>query len=387
MSRKICVVTGTRADYGHLRSVIRAIQAQAGLQLQVLATAAHLSPEFGSTVREIEADGVEVAEKVEMLLSADTATAITKSMGLGLIGFADAFARLAPDVVLLLGDRFEALAAAQAALIARIPIAHLHGGETSEGAYDESMRHAITKMAQWHFVAAEPYRQRVIQLGEDPGRVLNVGAPGLDHLADGNWMEREELEQSLGLPFGAPLLLVTYHPETLAHAEPAWAMGELVAALETFPTACVVITYPNADSGGRALFPIIDAFAARSPGRRKALPSLGQHRYLSLMRIADAVVGNSSSGLIEAPALHRATLNIGDRQKGRLRAASVMDVPANRDAIVEGLRHVLSPQFQSSLVVVQSPYGVGSAGQRIASRLAEVPLEVAKRFHDIAPGG
>ena len=346
--RKICVVTGTRAEFGLLSSLLREVRVDDALQLQIVATGAHLSPEFGLTYREIEADGFVIDAKVEMLLSADTPTAIAKSIGLGVIGFSEAFDRLKPDVLVILGDRYEMLAAAQAALVLQVPIAHIHGGETTEGAYDEYIRHAITKMSQWHFVAAEPYRKRVIQMGEAPDRVFNFGAPGLDGLMAMTWLERRELEVSLGMALYSPLLLVTYHPVTLSKASPAVAMRELLGALDDFPAASIVLTYPNADTDGRALMPLIDDFVARDPKRRRAFVSLGQKRYLSLMRQADVVIGNSSSGLTEAPALRVATVNLGDRQRGRLKAASgrsteTTESPTNRARSVPSSKRTAFP--------------------------------------------
>jgi len=382
--RRICVVTGSRADYGLLFWLMKAIADDKALELQVAATGSHLSPEFGLTAREIEADGFRIAAKVEMLLSSDTPVAIAKSIGLGVIGFADAFARLAPDVVVVLGDRFEILAAAQAALVARIPIAHIHGGEVSEHAVDESIRHAITKMAHWHFTAAEPYRKRVVQMGEMPGRVFNSGAPGLDHLAKTEWLTRAALEKKLGLRLGSPLFVVTYHPATLSNEKPEAAMDELLAALEEFPGATLVFTHPNADAGGRALIKRIEKFAARHAKRAKAFVSLGQRTYLSLMREADVVVGNSSSGLTEAPALRKATVNIGDRQKGRLKATSVIDAKERREDIARALRKALSPKFRRGLAKTESLYGVGDASRAILERLkAELP-RVQKPFFDVS---
>jgi len=384
--RRICVVTGSRADYGILYWLLKAIAGDRDLELQIAATGSHLSPEFGLTWREIEADGFAIAAKVEMLLSADTPSAIAKSLGLGVIGFADAFARLAPEIVVVLGDRFEILAAAQAALVARIPIAHIHGGEVSEHAIDESIRHAITKMAQWHFVAAEPYRKRVIQMGESPERVFNHGAPGLDHLSKSEWLSRARLEEKLGMRLGEPLFLVTYHPATLGERPPEEAMAELLAALEAFPEATVVFTHPNADAGGRALIGPIEAFVRSHPQRAKAFVALGQRGYLNVMREADVVVGNSSSGITEAPALHKATVNVGERQKGRLKAASIIDAAERRDDIVRALRKALSPEFRATLAGTESLYGVGDASRAILARLkAELP-RVAKPFFDLAHG-
>lgn len=382
--RRIAVVSGSRADYGLLRSLLFAIHSDDTLILQLIVTGMHLAPEFGLTYREIEADGLPIAARVEMLVSSDTATGIAKSMGLGLIGFADTFQSLEPDLLVVLGDRFEILAAAQAALVQRIPMAHIHGGETSEGAFDESIRHALTKMAQWHFVAAEPYRQRVIQMGEAPKHVFNFGAPGLDQLDAITWLDRPALARSLGIGDGSPLLLVTYHPTTLDGRDPVLAMDELCAAIARFEDAVVVFTYPNADTGGRALIDAVDRFVGQAPERRHAFASLGQQRYLSLMRVADVVVGNSSSGLIEAPALHRATVNLGVRQKGRLRAPSVIDTAEDRDGIERALRHALSADFQRRLSDLDSPYGRGRVGTRIRDTLRQVQLDVQKSFFDIA---
>lgn len=384
--RKICVVTGSRAEYGLLYWLLKDIAADPGLELQIIATGMHLSPEFGLTYRQIETDGFTIDAKVEMLLSADTPVAVTKSLGLGVIGFADALDRLSPDIVVVLGDRFEILAAAQAAMLARIPLAHIHGGETSEGAYDEGIRHAISKMAHWHFVAAESYRQRVVQLGEDPQRVFNVGAPGLDHLRRTSLLSRGELEQSLGMRLGQPLLLVTYHPVTLGERTPEAAMEELLAALRELSDACVVFTYPNADTGGRALRQAIDRFVGDHPQRMRGYASLGQLRYLSLMRQADAIVGNSSSGLTEAPALKRATVNIGDRQKGRLKASSVIDVPEQRAEISAAIRRALSPEFREHLRKTQSLYGCGDASAAMLRQLKATLPAIQKPFFDIAHG-
>jgi len=381
--RKICVVTGSRAEYGLLYWLMKEIAADPTLELLIVATGMHLSPEFGLTYKQIEADGFAIAAKVEMLLSSDTPVGIAKSMGLGVIGFADAFERLRPDIVVVLGDRFEILAAAQAALVARIPIAHIHGGEISEGAMDESIRHAISKMAQWHFVAAEPYRKRLIQMGEQPTQVFNFGAPGLDHLSQMQWLSRAELEAQLGIVLGQPLFLVTYHPVTLDSAAPQEAMQELMAGLEQFQQATIIWTYPNADTGGRILIKLIDDFVAAHPARSKAFVSLGQQRYLSLMHEANVVIGNSSSGLIETPALKRATINIGDRQKGRLKAATVIDTTERRDDIVRAINLALSGPFRASLAQAESLYGQGRVGQQIKETLKAALPEVRKPFFDI----
>ena len=385
-ARKIAVVTGSRADYGLLRSLLAAIAADSDLRLQIVATGMHLSPQFGMTVEQIEADGFVVDARVDMLLSADSPAATAKSMGLGVIGFSEALTRLSPDILVVLGDRFEILAAAQAALVMRIPLAHIHGGETSEGAFDEGIRHALTKMAMWHFVAAEPYRKRVVQMGEAPDRVLNVGAPGLDLLDSLQWLDRDALQSSLQVGLGSPLFLVTYHPVTLADEDPSQPMAELLAALDRFPEATVVFTYPNADPGGRKLIEMIDCFVAQAPVHRHAFVSLGQQRYLSLIKLADVVLGNSSSGLTEAPALRSATVNVGDRQKGRLKASSVIDAPEQRDAIERAIKQAQSPAFRRGLDQTVSLYGRGQAGLQIKEHLKRVPITAQKSFFDISHG-
>lgn len=382
--RKICVATGTRAEYGLLFSLMNEIRQDPCLELQLIVTGAHLSPEFGLTYRQIEHDGFVIDAKVEMLLSADTSSAIAKSMGLGVIGFADVLDRLRPDLVVIAGDRYEMLAVAQVALVSQVPIAHIHGGEVTEGAYDDAIRHAITKMAQWHFVAANPYRQRVIQMGEQPERVFNYGAPGLDHLTGITWLNRAALETALQIELRSPLLLVTYHPVTLSASGPEGAMLELLKALREFPEATIVLTYPNADTGGRSLIGLIDQFVQEVPERRRAFVSLGQQKYLSLMREADVVVGNSSSGLTEAPALQKATVNIGDRQKGRLKAESIVDAAETADSIAEAVRFALGPAFRATLSNTTSVYGQGDVGRKIKDTLKKVVPMVRKEFFDIA---
>lgn len=381
--RKICVTTGSRAEYGVLYWLMEEIDVDPDLQLQIIVTGMHLSPEFGLTYRQIEVDGFTIDAKVEMLLSSDSPVGIAKSMGLGVIGFADALNQLQPDILVVLGDRFEILAAAQAAMVARIPIAHIHGGETTEGAFDEGIRHAITKMAQWHFVAAEPYRKRVIQLGESPERVFNFGAPGLDHLQHLDWMSPEALEKSLDIRLNSLVFLVTYHPATLGQQEPVAAMNELLAALDEFPQASVIFTYPNADTGGRALIDRLEQWIVVNKHRAKAFISLGQQRYLSMMREADVIIGNSSSALTEAPALKKAVVNIGDRQCGRLKASSVIDAAEKKDAIVAAIKEALSEDFCAGLPATKSLHGSGDVSCRIKNVLKSVELKTRKTFFDI----
>jgi len=366
MTRKVCVVTGTRAEFGLLRCLMQEIQHEPELELQVLATGMHLSPEFGLTYQEIEQAGFVIDAKVEMLLSADTATAVTKSMGLGLISYADAYERLAPDLIIVLGDRFEIFAATAAAMIAGIPVAHLHGGETTEGAFDEAMRHSITKMSHLHFVAAEEYRRRVIQLGEQPERVFLVGGLGIDAIKRIKLLDREALEESLGFKFGPRNLLITFHPVTLeGQISSGQQMAELLAALGELDDTHLLFTMPNADTGGRELAAMVNQFAATRKNVR-VYTSLGQLRYLSCMKYVDAVVGNSSSGLAEAPSMGIATINIGDRQKGRLSASSVINCEPTQQSISEALSTVFDPSFRSTLTSTKNPYGSGGASEKIA---------------------
>ena len=383
MTRKVAVFTGTRAEYGLLYWLMKDIRASETLQLQLIVAAMHLSPEFGETWRQIEQDGFAIDARVEMLLSSDTAVGVAKSMGLGTIGFADALARLQPDVLVVLGDRFEALAVVQTALVMRIPVAHLHGGEITEGAYDDAMRHAITKMASLHFVAAEPYRRRVIQMGERPSSVFNVGALGLDHLRRTRRLDLAEIACSIGFALQAPYLLVTYHPVTLLDEDPVEAVRALLAALGSVARHQVVFTYPNADNGGRAIIPLIEQFCREQPQRAVAVASLGFERYLSLMAGAAAVVGNSSSGIIEAPAFGVPTVDIGSRQRGRLAASSVLHCPPSRQGIEEALAEALRAGFARQCRDTVNPYGQGDAAASIVQVLESHSGEFHKRFHDL----
>ncbi|UFJ40051.1 UDP-N-acetylglucosamine 2-epimerase [Brevibacillus humidisoli] len=385
--RKICVVTGTRAEYGLLYWLMKEIQDDPDLELQMVVTGMHLSPEFGLTYRTIVEDGFTIHEKVEMLLSSDTPVAITTSIGLGTIGFAVAFDRLQPNIVVLLGDRYEILAAAQAALVARIPIAHLHGGETTEGAIDEAIRHAVTKMSHFHFVSTEEYRRRVIQLGEVPERVYNVGAIGLDHIRQLTLLDREELESSIGFTLGKVNFLITYHPVTLSDRRPEESMNELLAALDEFPDAHLIFTKPNSDTGGRIISKMIDDYVSRDSSRRVAFTSLGQLRYLSAVKHVDVVIGNSSSGIIEVPAFRKPTVNLGDRQRGRVRAPSIIDCDETRTDIVAAINKALSTPFQRELSSLNSPYGNGSeyVSVKIKDLLKKAELRnvLMKSFFDL----
>jgi len=376
--RKVCVVTGTRAEYGLLRWVMQGIQDSDVLDLQLIVTGMHLSPEFGLTVQEIEADGFRIDRKVEMLLSSDTPVGITKSMGLAMIGFADALGELQPDLLLVLGDRFETFAAASAALIARIPIAHCHGGELTEGAFDDALRHSITKMAHLHFVAAEEYRQRVIQMGEHPDRVFLVGGLGVDAIQRIKVLSREELEAALDFKLGPRNLLITFHPVTLEHNSSAQQMGELLAALDELADTHLIFTMPNADTDGRVLIQMIQDFCATRSPYAKAFTSLGQLRFFSCIQHCDGVVGNSSSGLLEVPSFKKGTVNIGDRQKGRLRAATVMDCEPERAAISEAIKRLDELNTLGGSVDFANPYGSGNASECILHQFEALPADYAE---------
>jgi len=356
-----------------------------GLKLQLVVTGAHLSPEFGSTYREIEHDGFVIDRKVEMLLSSDSPVGITTSMGLGLLGFGGVLQDLQPDLVLLLGDRFETFSAAVAAMVARIPIAHLHGGETTEGAFDEALRHSITKMSHLHFVAAQEYQSRVVQLGEHPEKVFVVGGLGVDAIERLNLLDRAELERSLEFELGARNLLVTFHPVTLEDETSRQHMGELLAALETLEDTHLIFTMPNADTDSRGLFSMIESFVGNHKNAR-AYTSLGHLRYLSCIKHVDGVVGNSSSGLSEVPSFKKGTINIGDRQAGRLKANSVIDCNPNQQSILEALEQLFSPEFQDILASIRNPYGQGGASESIVEVLCDHPLDsiLKKSFHDLS---
>jgi GDP/UDP-N,N'-diacetylbacillosamine 2-epimerase (hydrolysing) len=383
MTRKICVVTGSRAEFGLLRWVMQGIKDDPALTLQIVATGMHLSPEFGLTYREIERDGFPINRKVEMLTSSDTPVGIAKSMGLGLIGFADVFNELRPDLIVVLGDRFEILSAVTAALVARIPVAHLHGGETTEGLIDEAIRHSITKMSQLHFVAAEEYRQRVIQLGEQPERVFLVGGLGIDNIKRLRLLDREELEASLDFQFSKKNLLITFHPVTLETETAGRQMAELLLALADLRDTQLIFTLPNADTDGRTLIKMVEQFVAEHHNAR-AYTSLGQLRYLSCVAHVDGVVGNSSSGLTEVPSLKKGTINIGDRQRGRIQAGSVISCEPSRKSITAAINKLYDADFQLNLQRVTNPYGEGGASEKVVSVIRTVALDhlLKKRFFD-----
>jgi len=385
MVKKIAVVTGTRAEYGLLYWLMREIQEDPELELQIIVSGMHLSPEFGLTYQFIEADGFVINEKVEMLLSSDTAVGTAKSIALGIIGFSDVLARLAPDIIVVLGDRFEALAVAQAALIQRIPVAHIHGGELSEGAIDDAIRHSITKMSHLHFVAAEPYRNRVIQLGENPQRVFNVGAPGLERIKKMKLHTRDELENKTGIKLKQINFVVTYLPATLNINENAINLQNLFAALEYFPEANIIFTKANADEAGRFINAKIDEYVALNAQRAISFITLGDLNYLSLLQYVDAVIGNSSSGLIEVPYFNKPTINIGNRQQNRLRASSVIDCKGDISEIAHAIKKSLSQEFKLLLQHTQSPYTQDDTANKIKSIIKNMDAKqiLIKKFNDI----
>ncbi|MEI8655979.1 MULTISPECIES: UDP-N-acetylglucosamine 2-epimerase [Vibrio] len=384
IQKKVAVFTGTRAEYGLLFWLLKDIQNDSELQLQLLVSGSHLSPEFGETYKQIEKDGFHIDEKIEMLLSSDSAVGTAKSIGLGVIGFADALARLQPDVIIILGDRFEALAAAQTSMILRIPIIHLHGGELTEGAYDDAIRHAITKLSFLHCTSTDEYRQRVIQLGEHPSRVKNIGAIGLDHLVRSKFMSLKELSESLNFELSSPFVVVTYHPVTLADESPEESFQALTDALDNYPDYQVILTYPNADDGGRRIIPILEQYAQSNKGRVLAIPSLGQARYLSAVKHASAVIGNSSSGIIEVPSFDVPTVNIGCRQKGRLAAKSVIHAEANAESISKAIQVALSRSYKLPTEVVFNPYGQGNSSALVIDIIKTADFDSHKTFYDLA---
>lgn len=386
--KKVCVFTGTRAEYGLLKPLIDEIRKEPDFELQILVSGMHLSPEFGLTYQEIEKDGFVINEKVEMLLSSDTPVGITKSIGIGLIGYADALERLNPDLAVVLGDRFEALAFAIACYIARIPIAHLYGGETTEGAYDEGFRHSITKLSYLHFTATEEYRKVVIQLGEYPDRVFNVGALGIDNIKKMKLLSKSEVEKFLGINFKKYNFLITYHPVTLEGNNAEYQISQLIEALEEFEDTLLIFTKANADTEGRIINKVIDDYVEKNRHKAIAYTSMGQLLYLSTMQYVDAVIGNSSSGIIEAPSFRVATVNIGDRQKGRIRAKSVIDCCYDKNEIVKSIKRAISKDFKESIKNVENPYGDGNTSEKIIKIIKQIEIkDLKKDFYRVKING
>ncbi len=381
---KVCVVTGTRAEYGLFYWLLKALDDDPCFELQLIVTGMHLSPEFGSTYREIERDGFTINDKIEILLSGDSPVAITKSTGLALMGFAESFKTLQPDLVMLLGDRFEALGAAQAAMFANLPISHLHGGEATEGLIDEAVRHCISKMSHLHFASTEVYRKRLIQMGEQPNRVFNVGALGVESATKTTLMSKADLESSINFDLGERFFLVTYHPVTLDLNEQQDGVEALFDAMDSFPEIKVLITFPNADTFGRQLIDMVKGYAEKHPGRVYLTESLGRVRYLSALEHCCCVIGNSSSGIIEAPSFDVATVDIGSRQQGRVRAESVIHSGNTQDEIEAAIQKGLALDKNVEPTVFNNPYDGGTTSESIVELLKQTSLKdiLKKRFYE-----
>lgn len=382
--KKICVVTGSRAEYGLLSNLMRMIKEEAEFTLQVIATNMHLSPEFGNTYIEIERDGFTIDRRLEMLLSSDTANGTTKSVGLAFIGFADAYEELKPDLILVLGDRYEILAAVSSALFYKIPVGHLHGGEITEGSYDDSMRHAITKMSHLHFTSTEEYRDRVIQLGEDPDTVFNVGALGIDNILHMKLLSKQELEDSINFKIGEKCVLVTFHPTTLEHHSSEKQIQNLLEVLKDLESLRIIFTLPNSDADSHIIIEKINEFVKANKDRSIAFASLGQVRYLSALQYVEAVIGNSSSGIIEVPSFNVPSLNIGNRQRGRLKASTVVNCEPIYEDIKEKLSLILSPPFKAGIISNENPYQKKNTAFEILSILKQTNFEllIQKRFYN-----
>ena len=384
--RKICVVTGTKAEYGLLSRLIRMINESERTQLQLIATNMHLSPTYGETYKEIEADGFKIDRKIPIIEEGKNDTVATlKSMAKAVAGFADAYNELKPNMIVVLGDRYEILAAAIAALIEKIPIAHIHGGEVTEGAYDDAIRHSITKMSHLHFPSIEPYRKRIIQMGEDPERVFAVGAIGVENIKRIPLLSKEETEQSIGFALDKNTILVTYHPVTLGPDSMKRDIDDFISVLDDNKYLRIIFTMPNSDNGSEVIVDAIYKFVSNNKNRAVAFKSLGLKRYLSVMKEVGAVVGNSSSGIVEVPSFGVPTLNIGDRQKGRLAAESVVNCGSDKDSIRDGLSKVLSTEFQDFCKTVENPYGKENTAEEIFKVISSYPLDniIQKHFYDI----
>lgn len=386
MSRKICIVTATRAEYGPLKCLIEGVDIDPYLELQLIVTGTHLSPEFGNTIEQIIESNIPITKQIEIVLSSDSAVGVSKTMGLALISFSEAFNELKPDLVIVLGDRYELISIVSAANVAQIPVAHLSGGEITEGAIDDLIRHSVTKMSQLHFTAMEEYSKRIIQMGEQPSRVFTVGEPGLDNLNQMELLLREDFEDSINCKLAKKNLLITYHPVTTEKIETVKeSFQEILNSLDELKDTLLIFTKANADVGGRVINQMIDDYVLRSADKAIAFISLGQLRYLSALRHVDAVIGNSSSGICEAPSFKVATINIGDRQKGRVKAASTIDVDTKKNHIIKAIKHIYSPDFQKSILHVDNPYGDGHTTKRVIDIIKKVNLDElkCKPFYDI----
>lgn len=385
MKKKISVLTATRAEYGLLKPIIEKLNKNEELDVRIVATGAHLSPEFGLTFKEIEKDGFTIDEKIEILLSSDTPSSISKSMGLAMISFADYFSKLNPDLLIVLGDRYETLAVATTAMNQRIPIAHLYGGETTEGAIDESIRHAITKLSYLHFTSTEEYRNRVIQLGEHPSRVYTVGASGIENVLNEELLSKSELEMDLGISLSEPYAMVTFHPVTLENNSSEKQIQSLLEVCKEHSDLNFIFTKANADAEGRIINQFIDEYAKEN-SNIIAFTSLGMRRYLSALKYCSLVIGNSSSGLVEAPSFGVPTVNIGDRQKGRLQASSVINCEPEQDSISQALDRATSKDFKEKAMRTVNPYGDGDTSDKIVKVITEYMIDreinIKKKFYD-----
>ncbi|QSW87449.1 UDP-N-acetylglucosamine 2-epimerase (hydrolyzing) [Flavobacterium endoglycinae] len=383
--RKICVITGTRAEYGLLYWTIKALNNDKDIDLSICVTGMHLSPEFGLTYKRIIEDGFYINEKVETLLSSDTPVGIAKSIGLGIISFSETFQRLQPDLIVVLGDRFEIFAACSAAMVSKIPIAHCHGGEATEGLIDEAIRHSITKMSHIHFTSTEEYRSRVIQLGEQPQNVFNVGALGIENINKLKLLNRKEFEQSINFHLKQNNFLVTFHPVTLDNATAEVQFKELLNALDTFENVTIIFTKPNADTEGRIIIQMIDEYVLNNPQKAISFTSMGQLRYLSAIQFMDVVIGNSSSGLIEVPSFQKPTLNIGDRQQGRVKALSVIDCKADKVEIEKAIHLAMSLDFKEKIKKSENPYGKRNSSDEIVKVIKNMDIKniIKKQFYNL----
>lgn len=385
--KKICVITGSRAEYGLLKPIISKIEKDNQLKLQLVSTGMHLSTEFGLTYKEIENDGYRIDEKIEILLSSDTAVGISKSMGLAMISFSECFTRLNPDLILVLGDRFEIFAAVSVAMVSRIPVAHLHGGEATEGLIDEAIRHCISKMSYLHFTSTEEYRKRVIQLGEAPERVFNVGAIGIENIKNINLLSKEELEKQINFKLGEKFAIVTFHPVTLEKSSSEEQFRNLLGALECFEDLKIIFTKANSDTEGRIINQMIDEYVNKNLHKTIAFTSMGQLRYLSAIKHANVVIGNSSSGIIEVPEFKVPTINIGDRQKGRVQSKSVINCSTDINEIFNAIKKSLDIEFRVMLKNVDHPYGDGEVSSKILSIIKSFLLDnkinIKKHFYDL----
>lgn len=382
--KKIAVITGTRADFGLLRPLIQKINEDIDFQLQLLVTAMHLSPEFGYTVQEIENQGFPIAKRIECLLSSDSPVGVSKSIGLAISGFADAFQELLPDLVVVLGDRTEILASVIASSIANIPVVHISGGETTEGAYDEGIRHAITKFSQLHFTATETYRKRVIQLGEQPTNVFNVGAIGLDSIKELDLLSKQEFEKSIRFKLAKRNILITYHPVTLEKESPRETFQNILNVLDTLTETHFIFTHANSDKNGRIINGMISDYVSKNSHKAVEFKSLGQLRYLSALQFVDCVVGNSSSGISEVPMFNIATINIGDRQKGRVYPQSVIQSSNDFVSIKNAVEKGLSSSFKNSIQNQEQIFGTGNTAEKIMNILRNVKnINLKKNFYDI----